>query len=109
MNTFTDTVKIPAVDCSKCPGRCCHFAKSVLTVPVFQKTALQMLINEFPYKFNQETGVCEMLVNNRCSVYNNRPGICNSETVYNAVYKGVVTPGQYQKLVETSCHLLNLL
>jgi Fe-S-cluster containining protein len=32
----------------------------------------------FPYKWD-ETGKCEMLINNKCSVYKNRPLICNIE------------------------------
>jgi Fe-S-cluster containining protein len=35
---------------------------------------------EFPYKA-RENGECEMLENNKCKVYDNRPTICNIESI----------------------------
>jgi len=59
--------------CSGC-GCCCRRAKH--TVALLNITDPQ---NEFyfPYKFNED-GSCEMLnVDNKCSVYENRPTVCN--------------------------------
>lgn len=51
--------------CTQC-GCCCKRAKQVLD----QGSIL------FPYGY-KEDGSCEMLIDNKCSVYENRPDICN--------------------------------
>jgi len=53
--------------CSKC-GLCCKILKDIK-------------VNNFPYIID-ETGKCEKLTDdNLCSVYDNRPFICNIEEV----------------------------
>jgi len=42
---------------------------------------LEALVREFPYKTDAQ-GACEKLVDNRCSVYENRPTFCNYKKVY---------------------------
>jgi Fe-S-cluster containining protein len=41
---------------------------------------LKDALNSFPYQA-KEDGSCEMLVDDRCSVYENRPTICNIESM----------------------------
>ena len=36
---------------------------------------------DFPYKYD-ENGVCEMLIDNKCSVYDTRPLICNVDEMF---------------------------
>lgn len=52
--------------CTQC-GCCCR-----------RVGALKSLGADFPYD-TDEFGVCEMLEDNKCKVYNNRPTICNIE------------------------------
>ena len=65
--------------CTSC-GLCCKQLGNVLkhgsTEPIIQD-----LINRFPYKPNSD-GSCPMLdTQNRCSVYDHRPIICNIKLV----------------------------
>ena len=63
-------------ECSMC-GKCCmHMDEVIARLPQLEK-----LIGEdnaiFPYSYKK--GICEKLdqENNRCSIYKNRPIICN--------------------------------
>jgi Fe-S-cluster containining protein len=59
--------------CTGC-GACCRRIKSA--VSNFMDAGINM---EFPYQWD-ENGVCEMLTeDNKCSVYEDRPLICNIE------------------------------
>ena len=55
--------------CTKC-GECCKHIDKAVTL--FTDAGFDI---NFPYKWND--GVCEKLVNNLCSIYENRPYICN--------------------------------
>ena len=64
--------------CTSC-GLCCKQIGLILTnktqLPEFQ----QFLLSKFPYKA-LEDGSCEMLdSDNQCSVYNDRPLLCNAK------------------------------
>jgi Fe-S-cluster containining protein len=52
-------------------GCCCK------RVGIFKETGIY-----FPYDVD-ENGVCEMLENNKCKVYDNRPLLCNIEKLAN--------------------------
>jgi len=58
--------------CSMC-GCCCRS----IDVAVKSVEELGIDIEKFPYHWN-EKGECEMLVGNKCSVYENRPTLCNT-------------------------------
>lgn len=65
--------------CSGCGGCCKRVNKlsadyQELKIPIFDKNSIYY----FPYKWD-ETGKCDMLIDNKCSVYNNRPNVCNIE------------------------------
>ena len=62
--------------CTQC-GLCCKQLGSIMdnksTLPQLQ----QFLVSKFPYKV-LEYGSCEMLTSdNKCSVYDDRPLVCN--------------------------------
>lgn len=65
-----------AFPCTGCGG-CCRLVGVILdnvnnqTNPVFRYA-----VETFPYK-TDSFGVCEKLVDNQCSVYENRPLMCN--------------------------------
>ena len=59
--------------CTSC-GLCC---KSLNILHSKQNSPImQFLVDKFPYKI-LEDGSCEMLKDNQCSVYEDRPLICN--------------------------------
>lgn len=64
--------------CTQC-GLCCrHIGMTLEYGKFFQNQAVREAVESFPYKAD-ENGVCEMLVDNKCSVYNNRPLLCDVE------------------------------
>jgi len=76
--------------CTGC-GCCC---KRIGMVKPF------LTLEEFPYNTN-EIGVCEMLIDNKCTVYNDRPDICRIDkmaTNYN------LDTAQYYKLAIDVCN-----
>jgi len=62
--------------CSSC-GLCC---KKISTVA----ESLRVIGYEFPYKWD-ENGTCEKLIDNKCSVYDNRPYICSVDKMHEFV------------------------
>jgi Fe-S-cluster containining protein len=61
--------------CTGC-GECCRHVGTMLSNSLLDNTFTGELLKVFPYKAN-EKGHCEMLVNGQCSVYENRPLLCN--------------------------------
>jgi Fe-S-cluster containining protein len=55
--------------CTKC-GCCCKRVGAAVAASGIS----------FPYKF-KEDGACEMLVDNKCLVYDKRPAICNVDKI----------------------------
>ena len=62
--------------CTQC-GQCCKQIGAILNNVSIYPTVVQDLINRFPYEVNSD-GSCSMLSgDNTCSVYQNRPIMCN--------------------------------
>jgi Fe-S-cluster containining protein len=55
--------------------------------------------------FDRGDGVCRYLVDNLCSIYENRPDICNVDKMY-IYFSSGMTHKQYDKLMEDSCKLI---
>lgn len=62
------------MNCEKC-GKCCDFIPDVLELKGQDVSEFQHAIDSFPYK--AEKGTCEMKVGNLCSVYKDRPMLCD--------------------------------
>jgi len=77
-------MELPDFPCTGC-GQCCRFIGRVLNSNVDVNTPIGALIKEFPYKPNAE-GDCEMLVDGKCSVYDNRPILCDIKKMSEAFY-----------------------
>ena len=61
--------------CTQC-GQCCRHISSILANSNYP-TVIQDLVNRFPYEVNDD-GSCSMLTEDGlCSVYDNRPIMCN--------------------------------
>lgn len=78
------------VDCQGC-GKCCM---------LFNLTDNEEIIK---LNLSDEDGKCRYLENKRCSIYSERPDICNSETVYDKYYKNTLSKEQYRKLMKLEC------
>jgi len=62
--------------CTKC-GLCCrHVGLILATVDQQDNPLLKELFKSFPYG-TDAFGACEKLIDNRCSVYEDRPLACN--------------------------------
>jgi hypothetical protein len=77
-------MELPDFPCSGC-GQCCRFIGKVLNSNVDANTPIGALIKEFPYKPNAN-GDCEMLVDGQCSVYEDRPVLCNIKKMSELFY-----------------------
>ena len=73
--------------CKEC-GACCYFIDKA-----------KKMGYEFPYKANKD-GSCEKLVDNRCSIYETRPDICNVEKVRRILGKEYF---EYYDLMKKNC------
>jgi Fe-S-cluster containining protein len=90
--------------CTGC-GLCCKNVKGVLDAsenyegndPIFAEA------KAFPYKA-REDGSCEMLVDGKCLVYENRPDICNVETMWNKHYSKDISKEEYFAHNYTICN-----
>ena len=62
--------------CTGC-GICCRLVGVLLATAELQDNPFtKSLCKSFPYETDQ-FGVCEKLIDNRCSVYGDRPLLCN--------------------------------
>ncbi len=72
-------------NCTSC-GECCRRLKTILThhrttKDARMKPALKNAAREFPYEPNSD-GSCPMLKDNQCSVYEDRPLLCDFKKLY---------------------------
>lgn len=59
------------------------------------------------YKFlDRGDGVCRYLNGNLCSIYNQRPLICNVDACYNLYYKNTMTLEEFYNLNYQACKKL---
>jgi len=72
-------------NCTGC-GVCCKRLKKILDFyknikPGSHQEHLRVMAMEFPYKTNRR-GACVKLKNNRCSIYDSRPLLCNIKGIF---------------------------
>lgn len=80
-------------ECSKC-GICC---RNIDKIPELSE-------------FHNGDGVCIYLNrNNLCSIYENRPDICNVEKMYQLKYKDIMSWDEYEKMNMEGCRILRKL
>jgi len=74
---FNISVNAAMIDfpCTEC-GECCRHVGTILSKTDIPDTPIGRLFRDFPYGVNEE-GYCEMLIDGKCSVYENRPLVCN--------------------------------
>ena len=99
-------MKFPCTLCGNCcrsVGKQIEFARLAKdnggTSPIIDE------ILSFPYKVD-ETGACEKLVDNKCSVYEDRPDICNVNKIYDKYGKDLqMSLKQWHKLNIRACEM----
>lgn len=75
--------------CDKC-GLCC---RNIDKVPQLKE-------------FHNGDGICKFLTNNKCSIYESRPLICNIDKVYEAFFSNLYTLEEFYKLNYQVCIML---
>ena len=71
--------------CDKC-GLCCRLLKDVPQLAAFDRG----------------DGVCKFLHGTLCSIYENRPDICNVDKMYPA-FASIMSRDEYDEVMEASC------
>ena len=83
--------------CDKC-GICCK---------VFQLIDIPKEIRD---ELDTGTGICKYLKeNNECSIYLQRPDICNSDKMFEIKYKQLMSREEYNHMLNEACETLKLL
>ena len=77
--------------CDKCGLCCMHIGSS----PIFSA-------------LNRGDGVCKFFIDDMrlCSIYENRPTLCNVEKAYNTFFKAIMSLQDYYKINYESCNKL---
>lgn len=87
--------------CNMC-GMCCrniHYWK--MNLPLMKEILNDESI-DFPYK--DINGVCEMLADNKCSIYEIRPIACNTEEMFKLLHNAIgLEVLDFLKYQEISC------
>jgi uncharacterized protein len=54
-------------------------------------------------EYDNGNGVCRYLVNNLCSIYENRPLICNTEKMYRSYFREIMTEDEFVAMNMEAC------
>lgn len=63
----------------------------------------------FLKEYDDGTGKCKYLKDNLCTIYDNRPIYCNSELLYEKIYKFKMNKKEYYKFLKEECTKLKKL
>ena len=91
-------------NCTEC-GLCCTKVGGIIQNLGEADPKIRAAYAEFPFKFDQE-GVCEKYdpKTKHCTVYNDRPDICNVDKMYYKVYHKIYkTKASYYQDIEDTC------
>ncbi len=72
--------------CIKC-GLCC---KMLQHIPILSE-------------YDNGNGVCRYLENNLCSIYENRPLICNTDEMYRSYFREIMTEKEFVTINMEAC------
>lgn len=89
--------------CSQC-GLCCRYVKAILDNPKAAQEPYRSLIEQFPFTYFED-GSCEMLIDNKCSIYEDRPLLCNVERIYET-YFSEMDKGAFYKEQNEYCNAM---
>lgn len=74
--------------CTEC-GACCSSIEGI----------------DFLEEYNQN-GICKMLVNNRCSIYENRPLLCRIDQAYEEIFSTLMSKEDFFEQNAKACNEL---
>ena len=83
--------------CTQC-GACCRRISRAIE---FVKTMSPEKQKLFAFPYTHTNGVCDMLVDNKCSVYEDRPLLCNIEKTAEVLN---LTLGMFYEANVTACN-----
>jgi hypothetical protein len=63
-------------------------------------------LSEIYKELDRGDGVCKYLVGNLCSIYENRPDICNVDKAYNLYFSKIMTKEEYYSQNYNTCKIL---
>ncbi len=96
-------------NCTGC-GECCRNLAATIeyikdgNIPMnLPGVDLLQLVREFPYKTDQG-GACEKLEDGRCSVYEDRPDLCNYRRIYERYPQGATTLEHWYLKMKDNCN-----
>ena len=96
-------MKFPCTQCGSC---CRNAGKSVLLAKLLVENGspepVVLELANFPFT-PDEFGACPMLKDNKCSIYKNRPDVCNVQTLWRKYLKGKITQEKYYELNKQAC------
>lgn len=77
------------IDCKDCPGLCCRQMTKICP------------------DYDNGRGVCKYLdENGKCSIYEDRPFICNTDKIYEKYFSNKYSIEQWQEINHNACQLL---
>lgn len=97
--------KFPCTGCGLCCKNVANVLKRVDEGKV-DEPYLEKVIREFPYKA-MEDGSCEMLdEEGRCQVYDDRPDLCNTDTMFKNLWSKSMSKDEYFMLSASACNAM---
>lgn len=79
---------VKPIDCSNCNAPCCHQMGKILP------------------EYDRGDGACKYLDGTKCSIYNDRPLICNTVKLYYKYFKDKYTIEEWNELNKKACEVL---
>jgi Fe-S-cluster containining protein len=95
--------------CSKCGACCTRVGRVVEQYKKYDgpQDFLIKSIKEFPHKYDS-SGRCDKLNDdNTCQVYDNRPPLCNVDTMFISHYSKFMSKEEFYAVNTESCNALN--
>lgn len=92
----------PDFKCTSCGACCSHIDRAIFNSGLAKP--YKEMVASFPYKWDK-TGKCEMLdKDNKCSVYNNRPLICNLQAQWEKYFYKDMSLAEYYRMQNNACN-----
>lgn len=91
--------------CSGCGLCCANLGKVIDAVKGrINPTEMDKMFIDFPYPINEDGSCSQQKDSGECSVYDDRPDVCNVEKMYETQYKPYMTKEQHYKEGNKICN-----
>ena len=88
--------------CTQC-GQCCRNVNSILSNSESFPTVIKDLIDRFPYDINPDGSCSKLNEDGLCSVYENRPIMCNIKLMGQLLHRDTT---EWYRLQAEHCNIL---